>query len=350
MERFTLKNYMRLAWRAPVDLDKEVEHVAEYIRQTWTPISGLDKLVQDIRDQVGHMSRGVFKSRELNEYITEMGDTRKEQLAAALCLSADAPVEFHDAICLQLFDLFQYSDELLEIGMTLDGPWDVTARITELETECAQRYPGLADARPLPEKVRRRKLRRFELDDRPQFKGTERHFVVTEYFADRLSAISLCWRVASGQGTYSHGLVEAIFNHFLDIARHQNTEAIKQGLDDSFPEVERPVVIFELDFKPKNPILKAMLELAAIFPRSTEEQFQVAMAKHAAFKALSEEEQIERKAARKAEVAKMLAEPRDPPSLADQQAAADRLARCVAVMRAGFEEAALAGGAPTAGR
>ncbi len=77
--------------------------------------------------------------------------------------------------------------------------------------------------------------------------------------------------------------------------------------------------------QPKNPILKAMLELAAIFPRSTEERFQAAMVKHAAFKALSEEEQIAHKAARTAEVEKMLAEPRDPPSLADQQVAADRL-------------------------
>ncbi len=294
-----------------INLDEEVLHLAEFIRQKWTPIANIEDLFREIRDAALHSARGWFDQHEVWELATELEDKRSDKLEAELKLSFDAGAYLYDAWCTLLSAISRKAKDVREAGMALDGDWDFTRRTRRVEVSLSEKYPDLASARPLGWAELEAGYSDFdgqeEYDPKPDrelFKGAKVQGTLSGTFPLRVALPYVMYDEKCQGNRASHVLVGAVFAHFLGIAEHLNTVKLKCDLVAALPELDSPGMVFERTLQTDNPILKVLFDLAP--PCRSKAEFEACIASRTEFDALSEEEKARIKEINSKSISRML--------------------------------------------
>lgn len=283
---------------ADINLDEEVEHVADFLSRTWTPVTDLRDAIRDIRDAALHAARGWFDGHALWAFASQLEDERQRLLEQSLGHTRDSGVVYYDAMATLLAAVSLTSHRIAAAGVQLDGRWDFDRRSRALVRAVTSKYAQLAGALPAgwdalvwvqpgcPG------WGEVDLDaDRALFKGTG---VIPGYSTDLPSNVSIHLVRLKSQRA-STQLIDAVFAHFLVIAKFLNTEKLQRDLVAAMPRLREPAMLFERDdVTTNNPFLKVAFELAR--PPYTEVQFVESQANAAAFNALSGGEQAKKQA------------------------------------------------------
>lgn len=294
-----------------LNLDEEVNNLAEFIAQKWTPISNLEALFTEIRDAALHAARAWFDQHAVWEVATEMEDKRTALLEANLNMGFKVYPALYDAQCTLLSSVARSTGEVRNSALDLDGDWDYTRRVRAVELSLGSRYPDLAGARPLGWDALAKAYNDFdgqeEYDPRPDrelFKGVLVQGTFSGSFTSRVALPYVMYDEKCQSYKAAHVLVGAVFAHFLGIAEYLNTEKLKKDLVDALPDVATPEMMFERNLQTDNPILKVMFELATTCRSKAE--FETCLASYAEYEALSDEEKAARKAANSEKISEIM--------------------------------------------
>ncbi|KVP17054.1 hypothetical protein [Burkholderia ubonensis] len=327
---------------ADINLDEEVAHLAEFIGQKWTPITGMPALFAEIRAAAFHAARGWFDQHAVWEFATDLEDTRAKLLASKLNLGFDASVEYYDSLCTLLSDISRSAREVREAGMALDGEWYFERRVRAVERQVVSKYPDLASARPLGWAELEKGYCDFDgqaeydpYPDRDLFNGVRVEGTLSSDFPGRVALPYVMYDEKCQGFKASSVLVGSVFAHFLGIAEFLNTHKLKQDLLAALPNLPEPVMLFERNLQTDNPFLKVMFELAK--PCRTKASFEESLAQRAEFEALSDEEKAQRRAGNNDAILQILAElKRTTTAEEDQRYAAEKEHR-ITLLRAALD-------------
>jgi hypothetical protein len=320
---------------ADINLDEEVAHVADFLGLKWTPINDIHAVIREIRDTALHAARGWFDGHALWELAGQLEDERKLLLEQSLELGPDSCAHYYDALAGLLDQVGLTANRIAEAGVQLDGRWDFGQRSRAVARSVTSKYPQLVGAHPAgwdamvwvqpcgpgwedvdPEA------------DRALFKGAG---VIPGYSTDLPSSVSI--HLVRLRGTRaSTQLIDAMFAHFLAIAKFLNTEKLKHDLAAALPRLREPVMLFERDdVKTDNPFLKVAFELAR--PPYTKAQFEESLDSAAAFEALSDDEKAKKQAEVEAELMDSISRIN---RAAEDKQFAEEAAQCLALLVAAF--------------
>lgn len=311
---------------AAINLNEEVAHLAEFIRQKWTPIDNLEALFTEIRDAALHAARGWFDAHTVWERVTDWQDARAALLQGTLTLGADTHVDLYDAICTLLYDISRELRDVREAALALDGDWDFERRVRAIELRLSSRYPDLAGARPLG--WAELALGYCDCDGQAEYDPRPDRELFQGSRVDGPSA-GFTSRVALPYVMYDHTcqsqkapsvLVGAVFAHFLGIAEYLNTQALIHNLAAALPDLQTPDMLFERNeqnLKAHHPVLTVLLQLAR--PCKTKASFEEHLVISAQYAALSEEEKAKLQADNHDAIAKLIARLKSRPSTEEVQ-------------------------------
>lgn len=280
-----------------INQDEEVLHLAEFIRQKWTPIANLEALITDIRAKAWHAARAWFVEHDIFEYACELEDARVALLESSLGLEeGDVSVSLYDAVCQLLHDISRESSMLRKAALDIDGPWDFERRSKNLTSELLAKYPDLEQARPLGWDQLEPGYSDFDgmeaynpKPDRDLFQGVHIEHVRAVPFPGRI-ALPYVMYDEKCQGQKARvSLVGAVYAHFLSITEFLNTHTLKAAIAEGLPNREHPEMLFEHGLKDVgHPLLKALAQKAR--PSPTKENFEAHLASKMKVKELTEEE------------------------------------------------------------
>lgn len=280
-----------------INLDEEVAHMAEFIRQKWTPIENIEALFTEIRDAALHAARAWLHDHDIWDVAHDMLDARKALLEEKLKDSLPVQsvgVEYYDALCTLVYDISGKAKRLKEAGMDIDGPWDFSRRVNALSNRLSAKYPDLATARPNGwaefEKGYTEYDGQAEYDPKPDrelFKGSKVEGACSGSFPMRV-ALPYVMYDEKAQGFKAYRvLVGAVFAQFLGIKEMLNTEELKQALK-ALPGMDEPTMVFERKVATDNPLLSVLFKMARPCPK--EAAYLAACKSQAEYAMLSDEE------------------------------------------------------------
>lgn len=303
---------------ADINLDEEVTHLADFIRQKWSPIDNLEALIADIRDEAFQAARGWFIEFDLWEMVTDLADSRAELLRNSVTLDVQLSLNLYDAYCCLLNDFSRNLPEVRKAAYQLDGDWDFSTRVSRLVRTLQRKFPDLNGARPLGWDALANGYSDFdgqeEYDPTPDaelFKGVRITGAHTPSFPSQVALPYVMYDEKCQGRKASHVLVGAVFTQFLGIQEFLNTLKVKEALQAEvfLAELARPEMLYHSNFVSENPILKVLLQLAK--PSPTEAAFQDALGHYRAYAALSDAEKAAREAAKAERIREIIQRLRD---------------------------------------
>lgn len=294
-----------------INLDEEVTHLAEFIRQKWTPIANIEALFTDIRDAALHAARGWFDQHEIWEFAVKLEDQRAAMLKKTLSDDLDVGLEYYDALCTLLSSVSRDAQPVRDAALAVDGNWDFSRVTSRLTSRLLETYPDLAPSRPLGWAELEKDYNDFDgqeaYDPRPDrelFTGSHVPGLQSPAFPGRV-ALPYVMYDEKCQGLKARGaLVGAVFAHFLGIAEYLNTLELKTAIEKAFSGIHTPELLFERHVETDNKLLKVLIALAR--PSPSKEDFEKAVVAKAKFEALSEDEKEDSKAVNNRKVIELL--------------------------------------------
>lgn len=281
---------------AEVNLDEEVKHIADFLKQTWSYVHDLESLVRFLRDEALFASRGLFDHYAVWDFAHKLEDQRAQRLAERFGIDT-FDVQGYDAVCSLLDSVGGNARELREAGLALDGKWEFERKVRTLTIKvCAtDEYQGLKSARPLGWHGLEKGYNDYdgmeEYDpqpDRDLFQGVETAGAHSPAFTGRVALPYVMYDEKCQNRKACEVLVGAVFAHFSHIAEYLNTQRLCEALKESLLDFESPEMVFQRRLKTANPFLKVFFEVAR--PCWSRADFEASQVQRKVYEALPEEE------------------------------------------------------------
>jgi hypothetical protein len=325
---------------ADINLDDEVKHLAEYIRQKWTPVADLEALFTEVRAAAEYAARTWFDSHPLWLATNELADKRTALLAAKY--GPTVYPDLYDALVTLLQHIRNDAREVSDVARSLDGQrWNFEARVKKLSINLEVRYPDLTNARPLGWAELEPRWKDYagqdEYDPEPDqdlFQGVRVQGSRSDYFPGRVAVPYVMHDEKNRNCKASAALVGAVFAHFLGITEFLNTHRLAQDVVVALPQLHAPDMLYERIVTTGNPVLKVMVQSAPA--AHSQAEFEEHVRQMAEFDALSESDKAARKAEGSAAILKMLDGLKNSDPEADRKYAAEKERKRV-LLQAAFE-------------
>lgn len=296
------------AMHAALNLDEEVNALADFISQRWEPITDLPELFAEVRDVALHDARGWLDNYMVSMCAHELYDARQKLLSP----SVSNPGLF-DAVCHFLLQVSLNARSIHEAGRNLGGDWDFSRRANRVYYAMSEKYPALANARPLGWD----ELAKDYIDyagqeeynpreDIQLFNGVNSEFNAAPGFHIRTALPYVMYDEMCHGRKAARMLVAAAYGHFLFIAEQLHAYTVCDALR-QLGNLHVPELAFEvswIDEANANPFIK-VLKMLADAPH-TKAEYDQSLAAVAEFNALSTEEQEARVTANKLRTTMML--------------------------------------------
>lgn len=279
-----------------INLDAEVDALAQFTLLKWTRIEQITELFTEIRELAFQVGRGWFDPHPVWLEAGTLGERRLAVLRQALGPEFAPTSDLYDALSTTLRGIRGTVHSLRDVGLALDGPWKFDKSMDMLTSALVERYPTLANARPLAWAealegyVEFSGQAQYDLTkDAALFQGVDVRGSRDAAFPERLALPYVLSESIQGLAP-SRVLVAAVFSHFLGIAERLNTVRMVKSLRELMVSIiDTPGMVHELQLVPRNPMLKFMLSELPQVPTSAD--FAGSLARLAEFNRMTPDEQ-----------------------------------------------------------
>lgn len=296
--------------KTPVDFNKEVAAITEYLSTRWTPLPNMAELVLAAAVQGWYNARGWLDRFTLDAPCRARLQERQALFDLHLSEDSAALARWYDVGCRYLDELPGMVELLRETAMDMDGRWDFEKRSKALFRNLAERFPGLAQLRPHGWDELYANYTDFagmeeycnsqQQADEAAFGGTLITGALSPSFPTRVALPYVMYdQVCQGRSA-ALTLVSAIYAQFLGLREQENTRQVLAGVQALDLGDNSPEVVFELTPVSEHPLTGLLLQMAGIFAAANpgaqaKEAFEESLRSALATKSLSDEEREARR-------------------------------------------------------
>lgn len=263
----------QLSTGVTVDLDQELAAIVSYLYPRWANISAHTDLLIRIRDEALHDGRAWFDGQPAMIKLQKRIE-RREMLLQWLRKNGSRTAARGDLAMRQLSRCLTVLLGMKDLGLHVDGPWDLASRVQRLHEVLMETYPSLHSTYPrqwgqvIREPGAQMDLRQYAQNqqkaDEAEFTG---HCSIEPGAVSLPAALSLP-HVMQAELNQKQSVpltfVRVLYIHFLAIAKHHNTQQLVTELDRLNWKDSEQAVVTSLVLEPQLPLAKAVLAAAAI--------------------------------------------------------------------------------------
>lgn len=255
-----------------VNIASEIKELIRYTSSRWENIPALEDVIR-LAAQAGlHDARCWIDHYPVATSLRERKTTRSALLKSVMPKTG-AHVDYYDQPCVWLDALESATSRLEEAAQVVDGAWDFTRKSDAVYASIRKQYPDLALARPLGWDALAKnysdfdgmeeycqKQQRADVDD---FKGADSCSAGASGFPGRIALPYVMYDSECQGRPAPRVLVSSVYAHFLQIARHVNTQALIAALAQLQLRDTEPGPVWELTVTAEQPMLRALIALTA---------------------------------------------------------------------------------------
>ena len=263
----------QLSTGVTVDLDQELAAIVSYLYPRWANISAHTDLLIRIRDEALHDGRAWFDGQPSMIKLQKRIE-RREMLLQWLRKNGSRTAARGDVSMRQLSRCLTVLLGMKDLGLHVDGPWDLTLRVNRLHEILMEGYPSLNSTYPrnwgqvIREPGAQMELRQYAQNqqkaDEAEFTG---HCSAEPGVVSLPAALSLPHVLQAElhqKQSVPLTFVRVLYTHFLTIAKPHNTQQLVAELDSLNWKDSEQAVVTSLELEPQMPLAKAVLAAAAI--------------------------------------------------------------------------------------